>query len=104
MNSRIGMRLAAGVIGLMGAVAVSTAVVAAEPIEPTLVSIAEADDSGADDGSDEGDSSESGSSFSGPGFAGSSTTGSSGAVSTGSVENLLPGFLGRLLRGVVTGS
>lgn len=56
----------------------------------------------------------SGSSFSGPGVSGSSTTGSSGSLNTGSQEGADEGdgssgssnvrFLGRVLRGVVTGS
>lgn len=55
-----------------------------------------------------------GSSFSGPGVSGSSTTGSSGSVNTGSQDGAEEGdgssgsangrFLGRVLRGVITGS
>lgn len=103
--------MAAGIVlaGSLGSMAGAVA----EPIPLTPYSAAEeAVDAPSESG--EGISpAGSGSSFSGPGFAGSSTTGSSGSFNpgssdgkgeSGSAETAIAGFLGRIIRGVVTGS
>lgn len=104
-----------GIIGGMAAsiFGVSTAIATAEPI--SLVPYAAVDDSAGQDLSGAGDSgpASSGSAFSGPGISGSSTSGSSASFDTGpqdsedgsgSAEYAAAGILGRVIRGVVTGS
>ncbi|MFD6394565.1 hypothetical protein [Nocardia sp. NPDC060259] len=97
--------------GLLGTVVLPAAVATAEPIPVSPYT--EIDEPVDQEDESESDTGDSGSSFSGPGLSGSSTTGSSGSFNTGSqdgpdgsgsVENAVAGFVGRLLRGVVTGS
>ncbi|MFI8977399.1 hypothetical protein ACIGO9_31285 [Nocardia asteroides] len=95
---------------LLGAILFPTAAATADPVP--VSPFTEIDEPIEDDDA-EAAPVESGSSFSGPGFSGSSTTGSSGTFNSGSsgdseesgsAEDAAVGFLGRLLRGAVTGS